>query len=122
MTNEPTIKDIWEVVSFIKNNGATQDDIAGINSRMTTKDDINELRTELKNDIENIHTDIYDTHSTMATKKDINELRNEIVEHVDYLVKFDNEQKSQISSISLRQDRTEKKLDLVIEKNNLKSV
>ncbi len=82
-------------------NMATKDDIAKIYDVMATKDDLYSLRKELKTNI--------------------NHLRNEIVEHVDGFIKLHQTHESELAAITFRQNRMEKKLDLVIKKNNLKT-
>ncbi|MBD3311016.1 MAG: hypothetical protein GF349_00785 [Candidatus Magasanikbacteria bacterium] len=107
MKKDPTIKDVYEIIQFMSENAANKDDLAN----MATKDDIKNMAT--KDDIASIHRELDEIHNTMATRRDLNELRLEITEHVDFLVKND-------TALALRQDKTEKKLDLIIRKNNLK--
>ena len=78
-------KDILESLEFIKDHmltkdeGATKDDIGQLRSEM--KADIGTLRTELKGDIVELKEDIADIRDTMATSRELAEIRREI-EHL----------------------------------------
>ena len=111
MDNTQAIQDILVIVQHIQDNSATKDDIAN----MATKDDIAKIYEVMatKDDIAKIY-------NVMATKDDIRELRNEMFEHVDAFISLNRKQTSEIAAISMRQNRTERKLDLVIKKSKLK--
>jgi predicted nucleic acid-binding Zn-ribbon protein len=90
---EPTIKDIFEVVEFIRDNAVT-------------KADLQAVRTELKSDLQSVRTEL---------KHDIKNLENTMIEHVDGFIALYQKHEVELAAVVSRQNRFEKKLDAVIQ-------
>lgn len=88
MNQEPTIKDVFEIVEFIRDNSAT-------------KDDLQTLKTELK--------------------EEIRDVKNEMISHVDAFVGMYQKHEQELAAVVARVNRFEEKLNTVLKHLNLQS-
>lgn len=77
---EPTIKDIFEIVEFIRDNGATKDDIASV------RREISELRNEVISHVD-AFVGLYQKHeaelaAVVSRQNRFEEKLNQIIQHL----------------------------------------
>ncbi len=91
---EATIAEVFEVVTFIKDNAATKDDIV-----------------ELKKEIRRLDIKIDTVKEDLEEK--INSVRNEVLDHVDGFIGIAKKQEQEFSVLVARHDRLEKKVEKI---------
>lgn len=116
MSQDPSLNDILEIVTSLKDTIATKNDIAAIRREMATKDDIKNMAT--KDDIAKLNNkiDIVEERLTekMATKDDLHALKDEMISHVDGFIGLYKKQEQELAAVAFRQNRVEEKLNTVL--------
>jgi hypothetical protein len=102
MNQEKEINDILEIVSLMRDNFATKDDLRNF----ATKDDI----TRLDGKIDGVKDDL----QNFATKDDLKEMESRMIEHVDGFVALYQKHEVELAAVVSRVNRFEDKLDKVI--------
>jgi len=97
INQEPTIKDIFEIVEFIRDTAATKDDIADV------RREIQEVRQEVQ-----------------EVRQEVQNTKNEMIGHVDAFVGLYQKHEQELCAVVARIERFEEKLDAVIKHLNLK--
>ena len=95
--NEPTLKDILEILNFIKDNAAMRDEVA-------TKEDMVDVRNDLadvKLDIKKLHQDVFQT-------------KHDMISHVDGFVGLYRKHESELAAVVYRQDRFDETLKKIV--------
>lgn len=97
MTNDPTIKDVLEVVEFIRDNAVTRDDLQAVRNEMA--DGFKAVKNEMK--------------------EDVRVVKNEMIEHVDGFIALYQKHEVELAAVVHRQERLEEKLNKIIRHLNL---
>ncbi len=110
MKKEKTLQDIWEVVSFIKDNAATKTEMNDGFKRLNKK--IDGVKNDLDKKIDGVKNDL-DRKIDIA-RKEIKEIKNEMIEHVDGFIALYRKHEVELAAVVSRQNRLERKIDLVM--------
>ncbi|NCO05293.1 MAG: hypothetical protein GW939_04085 [Candidatus Magasanikbacteria bacterium] len=101
---EQKLQDILEIVTFIKDNGAT-------------KQDLQDVRTEFKQEIKEVRDELQQTQTDL--EQSIQQTRNEMIDHVDGFIGLHRKQEVEIAAMAMHQKRTDKKVEKIIKHLNL---
>lgn len=108
-TQEKSLKDILEIVNFIKDNAASKEELAEIKVNMATKEEL----AMVKEDLAIVKV-------TMATKEDLDELRqemksdfNQLITTVDHYAKKSDDYFQEMKVLSHKVNRHEDWIHLV---------
>ena len=105
-TSDPTIKDVMEVVEFIRDNAATKDDI----KNFATKDDLKNLAT--KDDLKNFATK--DDLQNFATRDDLRNAKDEMIGHIDGFIKLHKDMDTEIAALKSSYQRHEDQISQIV--------
>jgi predicted nucleic acid-binding Zn-ribbon protein len=118
------IRDILEVVHFIRDNAATKQDIAELKNeiaRLDTK--IDTVHDQLDAKIDTVHDRLDAKIDTVHDRLDakIDTVRNDMITHVDGFVGLYRTHEAELAAVMARVNRCETKLDKVIAHPNLQT-
>jgi len=113
MEDKQTLQDILETVNFIKDRTATKDDLKDLRSELKgdiqeVRNEIQYLRSEIKGDIQDLRGEMQDLREEM--QEGFKEVRNEIIEHVDSFVGMHKNMDTELSSVKNAVARNEEKI------------
>lgn len=108
---EPTIKDIFEIVEFIRDNGATKDDIALVRREMAVE--FASVRQETATEFASVRKEM--ATESAAVRQEISGLRNEVIDHVDGFVGLYRKHEQELAAVVSPQNRFEEKLNQIIQ-------
>jgi len=111
MDQEKNIKDILDIVSFIKDNAANKEDLKHFVTkedldRFATKEDLERFAT--KEDLENFVTKGY-------FEEKLNETKNELMNHIDTFIGLHQKLDIELTSLRSKYDRLESAVKKVME-------
>lgn len=78
---EQNIKDILDIVTFVKDNAATKEEL----DKFATKEDLDRFAT--KEDLKIVKDEIKEDLKSFATKEDLSTVKDEIMDKVEYRLK-----------------------------------
>lgn len=104
--NNNILQEIYEVINFLKDNMVSKEDAKAFLTKedgksFASKDDIFNLRNEMHEGFVELRSEIKDT-------------KNELLDHIDGFTKSLNKYESENSALRSGQQRTEVKVDAVI--------
>ena len=101
-SQEQNIKDILDIVTFVKDNAANKEDL----KRFATKEDLNRFAT--KDDLERFATKEY-------LEEKLNETKNELMNHIDTFIGLHQKLDIELTALRSKYDRLETSMKKVLE-------
>jgi hypothetical protein len=113
MAREATLNDILEIVEFIKENGATKEELVDLRAELRSefKSDISSLRNEFKSDLEFTKYEIKEEMRQYATRNDLVQFKNEIISALDPIINHRSIFELELMAQRNRTERLESRVD-----------
>lgn len=100
---EPTLKDLYEIVVYLKNNSATKADLQEVKDDLQgVKDDLQRTKNVFTARIEELAKNL---------SKDIERVNNNLLEHADYVIGMHKRYDSELTALVSKQLRHDKHID-----------
>lgn len=109
MTNQTMLKDILDIVTFIRDTAATKQDLHDVRTEL--KSEIQDVRTELKNEIQQVRTEL---------KNEVKDVRNEMIDHVDGFIGLHNNLDTELTAVRVQTMRNQNQIQQIARHVKLK--
>ncbi len=108
------LDDILEIVTFIKDNAATKQDLSAVEQRLDSRIDKLDNKVDKLDDKVNKLSDKVNQLETQ-----IHEVKNEMIDHVDGFIGLHRKQEVELAAMAMRQNRTDANVNKIAKHLNL---